>query len=136
MVRTEAIWAKSSPNYARILNGDTREKLGWKKPFEIYYDIELNVLWHANNDEVDFEQTMEDAKYKIKDRYYEKHNKKNMRNHTKRYSEKKQPKKPQQLIERYLPTKIYDVGSNVLIQGTKRNGVSNTKLWHVTKGRI
>lgn len=62
--------------------------------------------------------------------------KKKMRNHTKRYSEKKQPKKPQQLIERYLPTKIYDVGSNVLIQGTKRNGVSNTKLWHVTKGRI
>lgn len=37
---------------------------------------ELNVLWHAKNDEVDFEQTMEDAKYKIKDRYYEKHNKK------------------------------------------------------------
>ena len=37
---------------------------------------ELNVLWHAKNDEVDFEQTMEDAKYKIKDRYYEKHNNK------------------------------------------------------------
>ena len=98
---------------------------------------ELNVLWHAKNDEVDFEQTMEDAKYKIKDRYYEKHNnKKKKRNHTKRYSEKKQQKTPQQLIERYLPTKIYDVGGNVLIQGTKRNGVSNTKLWHVTKGKI
>ena len=40
---------------------------------------ELNVLWHAKNDEVDFEQTMEDAKYKIKDRYYEKHNNKKKR---------------------------------------------------------
>ena len=93
MVRTEAIWAKSSPNYARILNTDTREKLGWKKPFEIYYDIELNVLWHANNDEVDFEQTMEDAKYKIKDRYYEKHNKKKKREITPNVTLRKNNKK-------------------------------------------
>ena len=93
-------------------------------------------MWHANNDEVDFEQTMEDAKYKIKDRYYEKHNKKKWKITPNVTLRKKQQQKNQQLIERYLPTKIYDVGGNVLIQGTKRNGVSNTKLWHVTKGRI
>ena len=93
-----------------------------------------NVLRHANDDEVDFEPTIEDIEYKINDRYYEKHEEqiKKLRNHTKRYSEKKN----EQLIKKYLPTKIYDVGENVLIRGTKKNGISNTKLRHVIKGKI
>ena len=45
-------------------------------------------------------------------------------------------KKKQQLIKKYLPTKTYDVGENVLILGTKKNGISNMKLRHVIKGRI
>ena len=40
------------------------------------------------------------------------------------------------MIKKYLPTKTYDVGENVFIQGTKKNGISNTKLRHVIKGRI
>ena len=54
---------------------------------------ELNVLWHAKNDEVDFEQIMEDAKYKIKDRYYEKHNKKKKREITPNVTLRKNNKK-------------------------------------------
>ena len=78
-------WAKSLPYYARILNEDAREELGWKIPYEIYYGRKSNVLRHANNDEVDFEPTIEDIEYKINDRYYEKHEEqiKTMRNHAK-----------------------------------------------------
>ena len=45
-------------------------------------------------------------------------------------------KKQQQLIKKYLPTKTFDVGENVPILGTKKDGISNTKLRHVSKGRI
>ena len=78
-------WAKSLPYYARILNEDAREELGWKIPYEIYYGRKSNVLRHANNDEVDFEPTIEDIEYKINDRYYEKHEEqiKTIRNHAK-----------------------------------------------------
>ena len=102
-----------------------------EKPFEIYYGTKSNVLRHANDDEVDFEPTIEDIKYKINDRYYEEHEEqiKKLRNHAKRYSEKKN----HQLIKKYLPTKTSDVGENVLIRGTEKNGISNTKLRHVIK---
>ena len=62
-----------------------------EKPFEIYYGTKSNVLQHANDDEVDFEPTIEDIEYKINHRYYEKHEEqiKKIRNHAKRYSEKK-----------------------------------------------
>ena len=82
---------RSLPNHARILNEDPREELRWKKSFGIYYGRKSNVLWHANDDEVDFELTIEDKEYKINDGYYEKHEQpiKKLRNHTKRYSEKK-----------------------------------------------
>ena len=89
---------------------------------------------HANDDEVDFEPTIEDIEYKINERYYKKHEEqiKNQEITQKRYSEKK----THQLIKKYLPTKTYDVGENTLIRGTKKNGISNTKLWYVIKGRI
>ena len=135
MGRRGVNWAKSLPNYARILNEDARKELGWKSPFEIYNDSKSNVLWHANDDEIHFEPTTEeDIEYKIKNRYHEKHEEqiKKLRNHVKRYSEKK----TQQLIKKYLQTKTYDVGGNVLIRGTKKNVISNTKLRHVIKGRI
>ena len=73
MGRRGVNWAKGLPNYARILNEDAREELGWKSPFEIYYGRKSNVLRHANDDEVDFEPTIEDIEYKINDRYYKKH---------------------------------------------------------------
>ena len=84
-----------------------------------------NYAQKSNDDEVGFEPTLEDIDYKINDRYYEKHEEqiKKLRNHTKGYSEKTK----QQLIEKYLPTKTYDVGENVLIRVTKKNGISNTK---------
>ena len=134
MGRRGVDWAKSLPNYAWILNKDAREELGWKSSFEIYYGRKLNVLGHANDDEVDFEPTIEDIEYKINNRYYKKHEEqiKKLRNHAKRYPEKKK----QQLIKKYLLTKTYDVGENVLIQGTKKNSISNAKLWQVIKGRI
>ena len=44
--------------------------------------------------------------------------------------------KKQQLAKKYLPTKIYDVGENVLIRWTKKNGILNTKLRHVIRERI
>ena len=88
----------------------------------------------ADDDEVDLEPTIEDMEYKINDRYYEKHEEqiKKLRDYANRYSEKKN----QQLIKKYLPTKTYDVDENVLIRGTKENGISNTKLRHVIKRRI
>ena len=43
------------------------------KPFEIYYDRKSNVLRHANDDEVDFEPTIEDIEDKINYRNCEKH---------------------------------------------------------------
>ena len=91
MGRRGVNWAKSLPNYARMLNEDAREELGWKSPFEIYYGRKSNVLRHANDNEFDFEPTIEDIEYKINDRYYEKHEEqiKKLRNHAKRYSEKK-----------------------------------------------
>ena len=73
MGRRVVNWAKSLPNYARILNEDAREELGWKSPFEIYYGRKSNVLRHANDDEVDFEPTIEDIEDKINYRYCEKH---------------------------------------------------------------
>ena len=30
-------WAKQLPNYARSLNNEKREELGWKSPVEIYF---------------------------------------------------------------------------------------------------
>ena len=134
MGRREVNWAKSLPNYARILNENAKEELGWKSPFEICYGRKLNVLRHANDDEVDFEPTIENAEYKINNRYYEKHEEqiKKLTNYAKRYSEKTY----QLLIKKYLLKKIYGVGENVLIRGTKKNGISNTKLRHVIKGRI
>ena len=134
MGRRGVNWAKGLPNYPRILNEDAGEELGWKSPFEIYYWRKSNVLRHANDDEVDFEPTVEDIEYKINDRCYEKHEEqiKKLRNHAKRYSEKK----TQQLIKKYLPTKTYDVSEKVLLRGTNKNGISNTKLRHVIKGRI
>ena len=91
MGRRGVDWAKSLPNYAWILNKDAREELGWKSSFEIYYGRKLNVLGHANDDEVDFEPTIEDIEYKINNRYYKKHEDqiKKLRNHAKRYPEKK-----------------------------------------------
>ena len=68
--RREVNWAKSLPNYARILNENAKEELGWKSPLEIYYGRKLNILRHADDDEVDFEPTIE---YKINNSYYEKH---------------------------------------------------------------
>ena len=73
MGRIRVNWAKRLPDYARILNKDAREELGWKSPFETYYGRKLNVLRQANDDEVDFEPTVEDIEYEINDRYYEKH---------------------------------------------------------------
>ena len=83
-----------------MLNEDAREELGWKSPFEIYYGRKSNVLRHANDDEVNFEPTIEDIKCKINDGYYEKHEEqvKKLRNHAKRYSKKK----TRQLIKNYL----------------------------------
>ena len=88
----------------------------------------------ADDDEVDLEPTIEDMEYKINDRYYEKHEEqiKKLRDYANRYSEKKN----QQLIKKYLPTKTYDVDENVLIRGTKKNCISDTKLRHVIKRRI
>ena len=74
--RSGVNWAKSLPNYARILKEDAREELGQKSPFEIYHGRKSNVLRHANNDEVDSESTTENIEYKINDRYYMK----NMKN--------------------------------------------------------
>ena len=126
MGRRGVNWAKGLPNYPRILNEDAGEELGWKSPFEIYYWRKSNVLRHANDDEVDFEPTIEDIEYKINERYYKKHEEqiKNQEITQKCYSEKK----THQLIKKYLPTKTYDVGENTLIRGTKKNGISNTKL--------
>ena len=72
MGRRRVNQAKSLPYYAEILHEDAREELGWKIPFEIYYDRKSNLLRHANDDGVDFEPTIEDIEYNIKDRYYEK----------------------------------------------------------------
>ena len=47
-------------------------------------------MQHPNDDEVDSEPTKEDIEYKINNRYYEiQEEKKKLRNHAKRYSEKK-----------------------------------------------
>ena len=62
------------------LNEDAREELGWKCPLEIYYSRKSNVLRHVNDDEDDFESTIEHIEYKIKDRYYEKHEEKILKN--------------------------------------------------------
>ena len=75
MGRREVNCAKRLPNSARLLNDDAKEELGWKKPFEIYYGRNWNVLRRANGDEVDFEKHEEQIK--------------KLRNHAKRYSEKK-----------------------------------------------
>ena len=93
MDRRGVNWAKSLPNYAPIFNKDAREELGWKSPPEIYHGRKSNVLRHGNDDEVDFEPTTEDIKYKIKYLYYQKHEEqiKKLRNHAKCYSEKKNP---------------------------------------------
>ena len=73
MGRKRVNWAKSLPNYARILNEDAREELGWQSPFEIYYGRKSNVLRHANDDKVDFEPTIEDIEDKINYRYCKKY---------------------------------------------------------------
>ena len=40
-------WAKQLPDYAKCLNNEKREKLGWKSPFEIYYGRKSNELVNA-----------------------------------------------------------------------------------------
>ena len=37
-------WAKQLPNYAKCLNNENQEELGWKSPFEIYFGRKSNEL--------------------------------------------------------------------------------------------
>lgn len=40
-------WAKNLPDYNRVLNEESKEELGWKTPFQIYYGRRSNVLVKA-----------------------------------------------------------------------------------------
>ena len=40
-------WAKHLPDYNRVLNEESKEELGWKTPFQIYYGRGSNVLVKA-----------------------------------------------------------------------------------------
>ena len=42
-------WAKQLPSYARCLNNEKREELGWKSPFEIYFGRKSNELVNAGS---------------------------------------------------------------------------------------
>lgn len=54
-------WAKELPDYAKCLNNEKREELGWKSPFEIYYGRKSNELLNAglnSTDEITFQKTL------------------------------------------------------------------------------
>ena len=40
-------WAKEIPTYAKFLNNENREELGWKTPFKIYFGKKSNELVNA-----------------------------------------------------------------------------------------
>lgn len=40
-------WAAKLPDYNRVLNEESKEELGWRSPFEIYYGRKSNVLVKA-----------------------------------------------------------------------------------------
>ena len=42
-------WANQLPNYARCLNNEIREELGWKSPFEIHFGRKSNELVNAGS---------------------------------------------------------------------------------------
>jgi len=65
-------WSKYLQQYAKCLNNEKREALGWRSPFEVYYGRKSNELVNCGktigkNDESVVQQCVHPSKETIKD---------------------------------------------------------------------
>ena len=45
-------WASNLASYSRILNEESKEELGWKSPFDVYFGRKSNILVKASLENV------------------------------------------------------------------------------------
>ena len=81
-------WAANLEDYNRILNEECKEELGWRSPFEIYYERKSNQLVKASLDCVDSDDNIVTTAPKKRELAGHMKKVKKIRRRAKRYSKK------------------------------------------------
>ncbi|KAL9983848.1 hypothetical protein ACROYT_G006088 [Oculina patagonica] len=109
-------WASNLDAYNRILNEESKEELGWKSPFEVYFGRKSNILVKESLDEAEVD--MDNCIVKTpKRKDYNRHfgNVKKLRKRALRYSRRMN----ERMVKRYArlcKTPAYKRGDEVLVR--------------------
>ncbi|KAL9980474.1 hypothetical protein ACROYT_G009074 [Oculina patagonica] len=130
-------WASNLDAYNRILNEESKEELGWKSPFEVYFGRKSNILVKESLDEAEVD--MDNCIVKTpKRKDYNRHfgNVKKLRKRALRYSRRMN----ERMVKRYArlcKTPAYKRGDEVLVRyRPDRRGNIPPKRRVVLKGTI
>ena len=127
-------WVKSLPEYMKCINNEKREELGWKSPFEIYFERKSN--------ELQLKQWLKPHIFtmrliKVHVRMITQGEKKNIK--TRQLAQEKNAKRDERMMKAHARKNnyvMYQEGDKVFVRTGKKEGKYGHTRHHIVVGKV